>query len=154
MPGYPNESRDHCESVHVKHTARKMQGGHEPPMIATTPRLTSGVAKTASSLAMTMSQLSTISVPPPYVPPFTAAIIGLQDDCLREMEPKPFTCTSTSLHSLSGVFVECARLFHLQAGSGKDGLFLLTIECSRVKVCTGTKRLAFAGHNDHPARPC
>ena len=84
-------------------------------MMATTPRLTSGVANTASSLAMTMSQLSTSSVPPPYVPPFTAAIIGLTHVCLREIEPKPFLCSSTSLHSLSGVLEECARLFHLHA---------------------------------------
>lgn len=85
-----------------------------PPMIATTPRLTSGVAKTASSLAITMSQFKTISVPPPYAPPLTAAIIGLHEDCLREIAPKPFTCCSTSFTSLSGVFAECARRFHLR----------------------------------------
>lgn len=103
-------------------------------MTAVTPRLTSGVANTASSLAMTISQLSTISVPPPYAPPFTAAIMGLHHDCLREMEPKPFLCSSTSLLSLSGVFSELARLFHLYVvrSAGEED----------ARVCTNAMRSA------------
>lgn len=96
-------------------------------MIATTPRLTSGVAMTASSAAITRSQFSSISVPPPCAPPFTAAIIGFEEHCLREMDPKPFTCSSASLHSLSGVFSEWARVFHLN-----------TKQCQAMGMCQAT----------------
>jgi hypothetical protein len=51
--------------------------GNLPPWAATTPRLTSGSANFAFSLAMTRSQFKTISTPPPNAPiPFTAAIMG------------------------------------------------------------------------------
>lgn len=115
VTSYPRNSWNHCRQLSAEvpeqiHTCLLV---NLPPAMATTPRFTSGVAMTASSAAMTKSQLSTISVPPPQAPPFRAAIIGLQEDCRREIDPNPFTCSSASLHSLSGVFSEWARWFQL-----------------------------------------
>lgn len=70
-------------------TKMNARDGDVPPCEATTPRFTSGSAKTASSLATTMSQFNTSSTPPPYADPLTAAMMGLQDVCRREMAAKP-----------------------------------------------------------------
>lgn len=61
-----------------------------PPEAGVTPTLTSGSPKVASSDAITRSQFRSISTPPPYAPPRTAAMSGLHDVVRREIDPKPW----------------------------------------------------------------
>jgi hypothetical protein len=99
--GIPN-LRSTCARAHRNCVA--------PPCIAMTPRFTSGRPKLASWLAMTKSQLRTISVPPPKELPLTAAIIGFFDS-LRETDAKPCTLLITVSPSIGRP--PCASLSHL-----------------------------------------
>ena len=89
-----------------------LENQSSPPASAVTPRFTSGKAKVASSLAITMSQLRTSSVPPPYALPFTAAIMGLGEDDRREIAPKPFERAMNL--SCSSPSPSCVRSNHLR----------------------------------------
>ena len=60
-----------------------------PPAPAARPTLGSGRAKVALSEAMTMSQASAISKPPPMATPLTAAITGLSRSKRLARPPKP-----------------------------------------------------------------
>ena len=125
---------------------------NRPPMTARTPRLTSGSAMVASSLATTMSQFSSISVPPPYAPPLTAAIIGLDEKDRLEIDPKPLTAALMSSSSLSGVFAECARWFHLDWTFCQHYTKSHNGGRSRNEICASTKRATYSGDNDNPVR--
>lgn len=120
------------ESSQKKKNPPLRSGGMEkqnlPPWPATTPRLTSGRANFASRLAMTKSQFNIISTPPPYAPPITAAIIGLQD-WRREIEPNP--CILDSILSVSLLMPLCWSAFHLARScliwNKKTGIFSYAI---------------------------
>lgn len=82
------------------------------PWVTTTPLFTSVKPNLACSSATTKSQLTTISIPPPYAPPLTAAIMGLFD-CRLEMEPKPSLLSAIRCRSVG--LPACSALFHLQS---------------------------------------